>query len=337
MTTVLLTGASGFLGVHTTQALLDRGHRVRALVRSPDKLTDHLRPLGLAGDDRVQAVAGDMTDATAVRRAVEGCEAVVHAAATFSFKRSDKERMTRENAGGARAVLQAGVDAGCRALVHVSSTVALARPGGGVLDHTSPLGSSTGPYSASKIASEEVARELQDAGAPVTIVNPGGILGPNDPYLGENNHVIRLVLRGVLPAWPRGRFQYVDVRDVAEVLAASVDQGGADRFLVPGSDVARPHDVLREVTGRRLPAVPVPVGAAVATALPGDLTGWSFLPRGSEGTRLIGFANSTDAAHTTQVLGVNGRPLAEAVRDTVRWLVEAGHISRRQAGRALSD
>jgi nucleoside-diphosphate-sugar epimerase len=243
--------------------------------------------------------------------------------------------MTRENAGGARTVLQAGMDAGCGALVHVSSTVALARPGGGVLDHTSPLGSATGPYSASKIASEQVARELQAAGAPVTIVNPGGILGPHDPYLGENNHVVRLVLRGVLPAWPRGRFQYVDVRDVATVLAAAVDHDGVDRFLVPGTDVARPHDALREVTGRRLPAAPVPVALAVATAWPGDLTGWAWLPRGAEGSRLIGFANTTDAAHTTQELEVSGRPLTDSLRDTIRWMVDAGHISRRQAGKAL--
>lgn len=336
MATVMLTGASGFLGIHTVQALLDAGHDVRALVRTPLRLTEHLRPLGLDSDPRVTAVAGDMTDATAVREAVQGCDAVVHAAATFSFRRRDRQRMTRENAAGTRTVLEAGATAGCSHLVHVSSTVALARPGA-TLDHTSPLGTGPGPYSASKIASEDIARTLQTEGAPVTVVNPGGIHGPDDPYLGESNESLTQVLRGRLPAWPRGSLQYVDVRDVAAVLTACLAHPPGGRYLVPGHDAPRPHEVLRQVTGRRLPAVTVPVALAVATAMPGYLTGSSLLPNGVEGARIIGFGNRTDASRTTADLGVEARPLADGIRDTVRWLVAAGHLGRKQAGAALVD
>jgi nucleoside-diphosphate-sugar epimerase len=305
------------------------------MVRSPQRLAEHLRPLGVADDDRVETAEGDMTDAAAVRRAVEGCDAVVHGAATFSFRRRDEERMTRENAAGTRTVLEAGAEAGCSPLVHVSSTVALHRPGGGVLDHTSPPGTGPGPYSASKVASEQVAREKQEAGAPVTIVYPGSVVGPHDPYLGENDHIVMLVLRGLLPAWPKGSLPYVDVRDVAATLAAAVAHEPGGRYLVPGHDVASLPGELRRVTGRRLPAVTVPAGMASAASVPGALTGWWWLPRGAEGPRLAGFANTTDSSRTTADLGVSARPFAEALRDTVRWLVEAGHVSRRQAGRAL--
>ncbi len=336
MTTVLLTGASGFLGVHTTKALLDAGHEVRAMVRTPAKLEEHLRPLGIAGDDRLTPVEGDMTDEASVRKAVEGCDAVIHAAATFSFRRKDTARMKQENAAGTRTVLRAGADAGCSPLVHVSSTVALHRPGGGVLDHTSPLGTGPGPYSASKVASEQVAREMQDAGAPVTIVNPASVLGPHDPYLGENDHIVMLVLRGLLPAWPQGSLPYVDVRDVADVLAAAVSHAPGGRYIVPGHDITSLHEQLRAVTGRRLPAVTVPAWAASAATLPGTLTGWSMLARGPEGPRFAGYANTFDSSRTTQELGVTARPFADILRDTVRWLAEAGHISRKQAGRALT-
>jgi nucleoside-diphosphate-sugar epimerase len=336
MATVMLTGASGFLGVHTTKALLDAGHEVRAMVRAPARLEEHLRPVGLAGDDRVTAVEGDMIDEKSVRLAVEGCDAVVHAAATFSFRRKDTARMKRENAVGTRTVLGAGADAGCARLVQVSSTVALARPGGVVVDHTSPLGTGPGPYSASKVASEQVAREMQASGAPVTIVNPGSVLGPHDPYLGENNRYVRLILRGLLPAWPRGSAPYVDVRDVAAVLTAAVAHEPGGRYLVPGHDVTLPHAELRRVTGRRLPAAIVPAWAAGAASVPGDLTGWSWLPDGLEGTKVVGFANTVDSSRTTEDLGVTARPFAETLRDTIRWLVDAGHISRRQAGRALT-
>ena len=88
MATVLLTGASGFLGVHTVQHLLDAGHDVRALVRTPRRLRDHLVPLGV-DDSRVDVVEGDMTSVPAVREAVSGCDAVIHAAATYSFRRSE--------------------------------------------------------------------------------------------------------------------------------------------------------------------------------------------------------------------------------------------------------
>ena len=336
VTTVLLTGASGFLGVHTMRQLLEAGHHVRAFVRTSARLEKNLLPLGIELEDsHIEVAEGDMTSRSAVHDAVSGCDAVVHAAATFSLKRRDRHRMERENSVGARTVLEAGADAGAQRIVHVSSTVALARPGGAVLDHTSPLGTGPGPYAASTVASEAVARELQDAGAPVTIVNPGGVLGPDDPYLGENNEVMTQVLKGQTPAWPRGSLQYVDVRDVAAVLVAAVDHEPGGRYLVPGPNVEKLHVVLREVTGRRLPAPTLPAGLLVASAMPGYLTGWSFLPGAVEGIRTVAFANTADASHTVSELGVQARPLAESVRDTIRWLVSAGHLKAKHAGRAL--
>lgn len=239
MSTVLVTGASGFLGAHTTARLLDAGHTVRALVRSPARLRQHLRPLGVDLDAaRVEVVSGDMTDAAAVTAAATGCDLAVHAAATFSYRRRDGRRMRDENTLGTQLVLDAAIDAGCRGIVHVSSVVALIRKNA-VLDHRSPLGTGIGPYTTSKVESERVARQRQDAGAPVAIVNPGGILGPHDPYLGESNEVIREVLRGRVPTWPRGGLQWVDVRDTAEVIVAALDHPGR-RYLVPGENVALP-------------------------------------------------------------------------------------------------
>lgn len=335
MATVLLTGASGFLGIHTTRALLDAGHHVRAYVRSPARLTESLRLVGLDGDPRVEAAQGDMTDAAAVSVAASGCDAAIHAAATFSFKRRDRDAMVHENAAGTRAVLESAVAAGCSPVVHVSSTVALNRRGGSVLDGHSPLGDGPGPYSTSKVASEGIARALQEQGAPVTIVNPGSVLGPDDPYLGESNEITRDILAGRMPVWPQGLLHYVDVREVATTLVAALSAPPGGRYLVPGH--ARPtlHEPLREVTGRRLPVLVLPAALAAQGAMPGYLTGWSMLPSTVEGARLLGCANPVDATVTTKELGVEARPLQETLRDTVRWLVDAGHLPRKAAGRAL--
>jgi dihydroflavonol-4-reductase len=336
MTTVLLTGASGFLGVHTMSSLLDAGHRVRAFVRTPARLERNLLPLGLELEDsRIEVAEGDMTSTSAVRTAVSGCDMVIHAAATYSFKRRDEHRMEVENTQGTRTVLEAGAEAGARHLVHVSSTVALVRPGGATVDHTSPLGSGPGPYSASKVASERVARELQEAGAPVTIVNPGGVVGPYDPYFGESDELITAMLRGRIPAWPRGCLQYVDVRDVAAVLTALVDRPSGRRYLVPGHTVPGLVPTLRTLTGRRLPVPTLPAALLAWSAMPGYLTGWSFLPGTVEGIRIVGCANPVDASATTRELGIEPRPLEESLRDTIQWLLEGGHLEPKHAGLAL--
>ena len=334
MSVVMLTGASGFLGLHILQRLLNQDHQVRAFVRAPARLRQNLAPLGVDPDDpRIQVVRGDMTDAGAVKEAVSGCDQAIHAAATFSYRRRDADRMVRENHLGTTTVLDAAIDAGCSGIVHVSSTVALLRPGA-TLDHHSPTGVVIGPYTQSKVESERAARERQQAGAPVTIVNPGGILGPHDPHLGESDQVIRDILRGRLPTWPQGGMQWVDVRDTAEVVVAALTRPGR-RYLVPGENVTTPHETLRTVTGRRLPAVRLPLWAALPVLQLGYRTDWSFLPHALEGSRLVALHTRVDYSATTDELGVTGRSLAESMRDTVRWLVEAGHVSPRAAGRAL--
>ena len=267
-----------------------------------------------------------------MREAARGCDRAIHAAATFSYRRRDVERMQRENKAGTTTVLDAATEAGCTGIVHVSSTGALLRPGA-TLDHESPLGVTLGPYTQSKVESERVARDRQEAGAPIAIVNPGGVFGPHDPYLGESDEVIREILRGRLPTWPRGGTQWVDVRDTAEVVVAALDRPGR-RYLVPGETVAVPHETLRTVTGRRLPAARLPLKAMLPVLQLGYRTGWPFLPHAVEGARFIATDARVDYSATVDELGISGRSLAESMRDTVRWLADAGHISPRAAGRS---
>lgn len=106
------------------------------------------------------------------------------------------------------------------------------------------------------------------------------------------------------------------------------------RYLVPGENVALPHEMLRAVTGRKLPAVVVPLQVALPILSLGYRTGWEFLPHTVEGARVVAQDTRVDYSATTEDLGVVGRPLTESVQDTVRWLVAAGHLNARNAGRA---
>lgn len=335
MALVMVTGASGFLGIHIVEHLLDRGHRVRALVRTPAKLRENLALLGIDSlHPNIEAISGDMTDAATTKEAASGCDRAIHAAATYSLRRRDAERMLRQNMAGTISVLEAAIDAGCTGIVHVSSTAALQRPGA-TLDDRSPLAVGIGPYSQSKVDSERVARERQDSGAPVAIVNPGGIIGPHDPYLGETNQAIRDILLGRTPVFPRGGLQYVDVRDTAEVVVAALDQPGR-RYMVPGENVALPHQTLRVVTGRRLPARTVPLKALLPLLHLGYAIDRSWLPHNIEAARTQALGFRVDYTRTVGDLGVVGRSLEASMRDTVRWLADAGHIPVSAAGRCLS-
>jgi len=336
---VLVTGGTGFVGSHTVAALVAAGHEVRLLVRSPDRIAPALAPHGIERD--VDHRVGDVTDLDAVKAALPGCDAVVHAAAVYSLDSRAYAATQATNLAGARTVLTAAVAHGCDPVVHVSSTVALLRRRATV-SPDSPLSQVRTVYVRSKVDSEAVGRRLQEEGAPVVIVQPGGVLGPHDPHLSDQVGRLRDILRGRYPMWPSGGYHAVDVRDVAAVHAAVMRPGaGPRRYVVPGLflDGKTLFATLRTVTGRRLPMVTMPAWsmlpvARLATAAQRVLP--FHLPAEYEGVVVTGSATRCDDRRAREELGVEPRPFVETLRDTVRWLHSAGHLTDRQAGAAAA-
>jgi len=274
-------------------------------------------------------------DAATVADAVHGCHAVVHAAAIFSFDRRDAAAMTATNARATRVVLDAAVAWGVDPVVHVSSTVVLTRREGSGPDL--PLGDLPFPYSRSKIESEVHARRLQALGHPVVIVYPGGVHGPLDPHTGEQTRRLTWVVRGRFPLWAGGGMHVVDVRDVAAVVAAVMEPGhGPRRYVVPGhhADGAAYFAAVQRAIGRRrphldIPAALVPVAAAPVDALNRVLpTRWRY-PADREAGEVIACDTRVDDTAAREELGVVPRPWQETVDDTVRWMVDAGHLPER--------
>jgi len=223
--------------------------------------------------------------------------------------------------------------------VHVSSVGALYPPRGRTLTPESPVGSPPGPYGRPKAQAEHVARDLQARGAPVVVVYPGGVFGPHDPHLGEIAGLLRNQLRGLLPATTRGHMVGVDVRDVAAVHAAVLEPArGPRRYLAVSGrfTIEELLEQLREMTGRRLPSVPLPASVALAAARVADRAQRRLpvrLPIDAEGVATVAADADADASATAAELGIAFRPLRDSIADTVRWLYAAGHISQRQAGR----
>ncbi len=331
---VLVTGGTGFVGSHATAALLGAGHEVRLLVRDPAKAERVFAPLGVGVPDRVR---GDVLDRASVARALEGCDAVVHAAAVVANDRRRADEVLRTNPAAARNVLGAAVDAGADPIVHVSSVASLFPPPGPVIDASTPVASPTSAYGRSKADAERIARALQDQGAPLTIVYPGGVWGPDDPNLTEQVRAAGTLVRSGVPI-TSGGLTVLDVRDLAEVICRAVEPArGARRFILGGHFFTTPElaDLLEEVGGRarRLPSPPRAlrtmgrVNDALMRVVPVTFSityeGMVFLTRGIR----------TDDSATLAALDVTLRPPGETLADTLRWLLAEGRLKPRHVPR----
>jgi dihydroflavonol-4-reductase len=334
---VMITGGTGFVGYHTTMALLEAGHKVSLLVRSVDKM------LNMYGEKRnIRYTRGDICDAASVKKAMKGCDAVIHTAAMVSTNASDAERVYKSNVEGARTVIGSAIEAGMESIIHVSSVTALFDPTASVLNENSPPGTARNAYGRSKVACERYVRECQEQGAPVYITYPATVIGPDDPGMTEPHVGMQAYLTAFVPLMPTGN-QYVDVRDVAQVhLRLLEQQPGAGRYLVGGHYVKWPElaTLLEEITGRRLVKLPASGGFMrlagrtldrvrnhVALDVPVTEEAMDYA------TRWV----PMDNALVEETLDLTFRPAKESMTDTIRWLYEAGHISKKHAGAALGS
>jgi nucleoside-diphosphate-sugar epimerase len=335
---VVVTGGTGFIGSHTVAALRRAGHRVRLLVRDPGTVAPALEPLGVSVPE-VETVVGDVTDAAAVQRAVTGGEAVLHAASVYSFDSRTHHLMHRVNVHGTELVLAAARRAGADPIVHVSTFGALLPAGGRPLHPELPVGRPHERYMASKAAAERIARRYQDDGVPVTITYPMATLGPHDPHLGDQLARLRNTLLGLMPIWPLGGYPMGDVRDVADLhVAAMRPEHGPRRLFAPGRYVSTRSFLrtVREVSGRRVPAMFLPAAALLPVGL-ATLALQRVVPWHIPAEYGALYTCLCDPRLEPAACGPPSHPLEQTVADAVRWLYDTGRISRRVAGRATAQ
>lgn len=324
---VLVTGATGFMGWHTAARLVACGHRVRALVRSLDKARAHLGRLGLGEAD---FVIGDMTDARAVERALDGCDAVVHAAAAVSVTKSGGESAFDDNVEGARRVLGGACERGLDPVVFVSSLTTILDPRDpGATTADSPLIESSTRYGRSKAASDAFARELQAGGAPVAIVYPGAIIGPDDPGRSESMNAFRGFSRFMIDS--EGGTQFVDARDLAALLERIVATRYHGRIVAAGHyfDWRPLREAIAGVTGAqvgvlRAPGFVLRGAGRLADAL-AKASGRSFMI-GREAMEVATRWRAVDDSPAVAQLGVAWRDPAATLADVYRFFLERGAL-----------
>jgi nucleoside-diphosphate-sugar epimerase len=196
----------------------------------------------------------------------------------------------------------------------------------------SPVGQPGWPYCRSKADSELVARKYQTQGAPVVSVMPAAVWGPQDPHFGEGVTLATNVLKNRYPIVMRGGMHIADVRDVANVLAAVMEpDSGPRRYLVSGQYISLPDLIrtLAELSGRRVRFVIFPRWFLAGFGRAVDVVQRRMerrLPWQGEGIWVMNCAARCDDSKTRKELGLEPRPLRETLADTIRWLVDVGHL-----------
>jgi len=228
---ILITGGGGFLGSHLVQALLDSGAnnlRVLDIATRPELL-----------EQGVEVVEGSITSPEVVDRAVSGVRRIYHLAGRVSRNLEDRRSLYEVHVDGTRRLCEAACRAGVERMVmsSTSGTIAVTKDGLSVPDESwpPPIDLISGwPYYTSKLYQEKTARRELAGGPELVIVNPSILLGPGDAGLSSSEDVLRF-LSGDVPAVPPGGINFVDVRDVAEVLPKAMERGvNGERYLLGG-------------------------------------------------------------------------------------------------------
>lgn len=342
---VLVTGATGFVASHAVTALLAEGHRVRVLARTPAKVATVLGPLGIEPDE-VEVAAGDMTDPDAVGAALDGCDALLHAAAQLDFAPSARSRRDL-NVDGVRTVVGRAVDDGLDPIVYTSTISAYVPSTDEVLTGESDLAEPATAYGRSKRSAEQLVRGWQADGAPITTFVIGGVYGPVSPHLDGSFAAVRSALETMMVVVDGG-MGLVDVRDLAALLGAAFEPGrGPRRYMAGGRFIAWQEwvDALSEAVGRELPVQPMVAGDIVAMGREFDrqrIEGQEIdIPLSEEAALTMTTGVPTDDAPTLADLGdaIDGeyRPTVDTFRDTVVWMIAQGHLDPALAPALATD
>ena len=327
---ILVTGGTGFIGTHTVRALLEAGHDVKLLVRDEAKAR---RLWGHAPRVLEDLVVGKITSGPATVDALRECDGLVHTAApvALAVSRSEARRVASENLRAVRMLIDRALEDGLERIVHLSTTALLDTAGLETADEDTPIVDGGDTYALSKAAPEKHLRKRQDEGAPIAIVYPPGVIGPDDPGLSEAMTGIQQFVQASVIVTSSG-FQTVDVRDLASVHAALIDRTPqAGRFIAAGRYLAWEEfaELLDRAAGIRLPRIKLPGRAIRLLGRLGD----QLRPLveidpsiSREATRLATQWVEFDASHAEAELNIKFRDPHETLYDTVRWLAAKGHV-----------
>lgn len=344
MTTVLLTGASGYIGKHITLQLLNQGYKVRASVRSLSKsaeVKNAVMPLLLETSDldsRLTFVELDLEKDSGWDAALKGIDVLMHTASPFPIASpKDENELIRPAVDGTLRALKAARNAGVNRVILTSSNAAVygcdLPEGKSEYDETMwtdvnhPIGRVA--YTKSKTLAENAAWDFVKSQAPqieLTTINPVLVLGaPLDNNFGSSISVVERIMKGKDPMLPDLRFSIVDVRDVAQmhVQAIKNDATKGERILAASETIS--FVGIAKYLKSIYPKLKIKTGLAPSvlikflSLLDGEIK--AVLP-------LLGKPMITSNKKAQKLLGIKFIPVEVTLKESADYLVKNGFIKR---------
>ena len=333
-TMYLVTGAAGFLGSTICRQLVERGEKVRGFVLPGDKSVKYL-------PKEVEICEGDVCDVSTVRNfftVPEGTETIcMHIASVVTVTPDYSPMVMNVNVGGTKNILHVmKKHPECKKLVYCSSTGAIPEEKKGrkmreVIYYDEDQ--TVGCYSRSKaLASQAVLDAANIEGLNACIVLPSGILGPEDPAIGETTGTVIENLKGAMPLGMDGSFNLCDVRDLAAGFIGAADYGKkVESYILANEEVSFLDFVklICEESGCKPIKTFLPLSIAYKLAA---IMEKSAAKSGKE-PLMTTFSvynldknNSFDYSKAQKEIGYKTRPYKETIKDEIAWLKANGHI-----------
>lgn len=342
MSTVLVTGGSGFIGTHCIVQLLAAGHTVRTTVRNlkrEPEVRAMLKEGGADAGDKLTFYAADLEKDAGWSEAVAGCDYVLHVASPFpATVPKDENELIVPAREGALRVLRASRDAGVKRVVLTSSYAAIGYghpPQTAPFDETSWTNPDAGdvlPYVKSKTFAERAAWDFiqKEGGAlELSVVNPVAVLGPAlGSDFSPSIFLVQRLMDGAMPGCPRISFGLVDVRDVADLHLRAMTNSAAkgERFLAVAGDFVSMRDIAMTLKNR--------MGDAAKKVPTRELPNWLvrvaslFDPAVKQILPELGKPKNGTNAKAKRVLGWAPRSNEECVVATAESLIKLGLLKK---------
>ena len=333
MEKVLVTGATGYIGLHCIHQLLNQGYAVNGSVRSPDRKDEIVNALHgyNTSTEHLNLFTLNLTEDTGWDEAMEGCDFLLHVASPISLERTDEAYFVQPAIDGVKRALSFAKKYNIQKVVLTSSVAAIfdsleKKDVYDESDWSDPDNPHISAYSKSKTLAERAAWEFwKTEGHPfdLAVINPALVVGASiSGDIGESNKAVEMVASGRMPVAVPLMFGYVDVRDVAaaHILAMQNPASNGERFALVEKDlwykdVAK---ILRENGFDKAPTIGIPVWLAKILA--------NFNKELKLTLPYLGRKRSIKNTKAKEKLGWNPRPAEESILDIANQMKELGML-----------
>ena len=334
MKKVLVTGATGFIGLHCIDQLLNQGYAVNGSLRSPNRKDEIFNALKNKNTptENLNLFIFNLTEDDGWDDGMQGCDYLLHVASPLSIQKHDDDFFVKPAVAGVKRAFKFAKKHKVKKVVLTSSVAAILETDEGKeyfdeTDWSDVESRQIGSYAKSKTLAEKAAWQfLKENGNPfeLAVINPALVTGPTlTRDLGESNKAIEMVVTGKMPVAIPMQFGYVDVRDVAtaHILAMQNPSSSGERFALSEKDLSykKIAKLLKDNGFKKAPSISVPVWLAKFLA--------NFNKELKVTVPFMGKVRSVSkSTKAKDVLGWNPRPAEESILDVANQIKEMGLI-----------